>query len=434
MKEVTRMSEVKNVLVFPAGTEIALEIHDALKFSKFVRLFGATSVPCHAEFVYAVCEENVPNADDPALIDALNAIIDKYSIDYVYPAHDSALLSLARAQTRLHAPVVSSPLETVEICRSKNKTYEFLKGAPYLPQSYPDAASVPGFPVFIKPSVGQGAVGARRIDDMPHLVEALSDGVEYAICEYLPGDEFTVDCFTDRHGQLRFAAPRQRMRIRAGISVRSRRFAPDKGILSIARDINSRLAFNGAWFFQLKKNAAGEYRLMEIAPRIAGTMCVARNAGVNMPMLTLFNMFGCDVGIIDNANAELVDRAFISRFETDISYDTVYVDFDDTVTVRGKVNTVLMMFLYQARNAGKRIVLLTKHARDIAQSLDEYAVSPRLFDEIVHLDPGADKTPYIRPNSIFIDDSFAERKAVHDICGIPVFDLDMVESLLDWRA
>ncbi len=131
MKEVTRMSEVKNVLVFPAGTEIALEIHDALKFSKFVRLFGATSVPCHAEFVYAVCEENVPNADDPALIDALNAIIDKYSIDYVYPAHDSALLSLARAQARLHAPVVSSPLETVEICRSKNKTYEFLKGAPY---------------------------------------------------------------------------------------------------------------------------------------------------------------------------------------------------------------------------------------------------------------------------------------------------------------
>ena len=27
-----------------------------------------------------------------------------------------------------------------------------------------------------------------------------------------------------------------------------------------------------------------------------------------------------------------------------------------------------------------------------------------------------------------------ERKAVHDSCGIPVFDLDMVESLLDWRA
>ena len=88
------MSDVKNVLVFPAGTDIALEIHDALKFSKFVRLFGATSVACHAEFVFENCVDGVPFVDDPALIDSLNEVIDKYKIDYVYPAHDSALLTL----------------------------------------------------------------------------------------------------------------------------------------------------------------------------------------------------------------------------------------------------------------------------------------------------------------------------------------------------
>lgn len=428
------MSDVKNVLVFPAGTEIALEIHDALKFSKFVRLFGATSVACHAEFVFENCVGGVPFVDDPALIDSLNEIIDKYHIDYVYPAHDSALLTLTRERARLHAVVVTSDEQTVEICRSKNKTYEYLAGADYLPQSYPDADSVSGYPVFIKPSVGQGAVGARHIDDREHLDEALADGVEYAICEYLPGEEFTVDCFTDRHGVLRFVGPRSRARIRAGISVRSREFEPDAGILAVAQDINRRMRFNGAWFFQLKKNAAGEYRLMEIAPRIAGTMCMARNLGVNMPLLTLYNMWGYDVGIINNRNAELVDRAFINRFVTDIEYDRVYVDFDDTVTVRGRANSILMMYLYQARNAGKHLVLLTKHAEDIQASMDRYAVSPRLFDEIIHIAPGADKSEYIKPNSIFIDDSFAERKTVLERCGIPVFDLDMVESLLDWRA
>lgn len=428
------MSDVKKVLVFPAGTEIALEIHDALKFSKFVRLFGATSVACHAEFVFENCVDGVPFVDDPALIDSLNEIIDKYKIDYVYPAHDSALLTLTRERARLHAEVVTSAEETVEICRSKNKTYEYLAGAAYLPQSYPDADAVPGYPVFIKPSVGQGAVGARRIDDRAHLDEALSDGVEYAICEYLPGEEFTVDCFTDRHGALRFVGPRSRARIRAGISVRSREFEPDAGILAVAEDINRRMSFNGAWFFQLKKNAAGEYRLMEIAPRIAGTMCMARNLGVNMPLLTLYNMWGYDVGIINNRNAELIDRAFINRFKTDIEYERVYVDFDDTLTVRGKVNSILMMYLYQARNAGKSLILLTKHAEDIEASMDRYAVSPRLFDEIIHIAPGADKSEYIKPASIFIDDSFAERKTVQERCGIPVFDLDMVESLLDWRA
>ena len=112
----------------------------------------------------------------------------------------------------------------------------------------------------------------------------------------------------------------------------------------------------------------------------------------------------------------------------------MYVDLDDTVTVRGKVNSILMMYLYQARNAGKSLILLTKHAEDIEASMDRYAVSPRLFDEIIHIAPGADKSEYIKPASSFIDDSFAERKTVQERCGIPVFDLDMVESLLDWRA
>ena len=86
------MADVKNILVFPAGTEIAFEIHDALKNSKFVKLFGATSVPCHADFVFQNCVSGLPFVDDPALIPALNRVIDACHIDYVYPAHDSALL------------------------------------------------------------------------------------------------------------------------------------------------------------------------------------------------------------------------------------------------------------------------------------------------------------------------------------------------------
>ena len=44
--------EPKNVLVFPAGTEIAMEIHSALKYSRCVRLFGASDEPCHGEMLY----------------------------------------------------------------------------------------------------------------------------------------------------------------------------------------------------------------------------------------------------------------------------------------------------------------------------------------------------------------------------------------------
>lgn len=428
------MAEEKNILVFPAGTEIAFEIHAALRNSKFVRLFGGTSVPCHAEFVYARCIEDFPFIDEPGFVEYLNRVIDEYAIDYVYPAHDSALLTLTREQARIHAAVVTSDRETVEICRDKNRTYAYLKGADYLPGVYAGAEEVPGYPVFLKPAVGQGSQGARRVDSHAQLEEALADGVEYAICEYLPGAEVTVDCFTDRHGALRLVNPRSRERIRAGIAVRSRILPRDGRIEAIAADLNRRFSFNGAWFFQLKRNAAGDYRLLEVAPRIAGTMGATRNLGANLPLLTLYNHWGQDVELLLNDNAELLDRAFVSRFETDLRYRTVYVDFDDTLIVRDRVNAGLMRFLYQARNAGKELVLLSRHSRDLGEDLRRYAISEALFTRIVRLEAGDEKTRYIQPDSIFIDDSFAERRRVKEACGIPVFDLDMVECLLDDRA
>ena len=428
------MADVKNILVFPAGTEIAFEIHDALKNSKFVRLFGATSVPCHAEFVFQTCVTGLPFVDDPALIPALNRVIDAYGIDYVYPAHDSALLRFSEERDALHAKVVASARETVGICRSKTRTYRFLSGAPYLPAFYGSPDEIPGYPVFIKPAVGQGSQGARIISDRSHLEEALSEGQEYTICEYLPGEELTVDCFTDRHGSLLVVSPRSRERIRAGIAVRSRNLPLTEELQSIAEDINRRLSFNGAWFFQVKKNAAGQFRLLEIAPRIAGTMGLTRNLGINMPLLTLYNFWGVDVSLIPNREDLLLDRAFISRFQTDLSYSSVYVDFDDTLIVRGKVNAFLMMFLYQAFNQGKRLCLLTRHSTDIFSDLEKACIPASLFSEIIRLDEAGAKTDYITPDSIFIDDSFSERKRVRDVLGIPVFDLDMVESLIDWRS
>ena len=428
------MADVKNILVFPAGTEIAFEIHDALKNSKFVNLFGATSVPCHAEFVFQTCVTGLPFVDDPTLISALNRVIDAYGIDYVYPAHDSALLRFSEERDALHAEVIASARETVEICRSKNKTYRFLSGAPYLPAFYLSADEIPGYPVFIKPAVGQGSQGARMIKDRSHLEEALSEGQEYTICEYLPGEELTVDCFTDRHGSLLVVSPRSRERIRAGIAVRSRTLPLTEELRSIAEDINRRLSFNGAWFFQVKENATGQFRLLEIAPRIAGTMGLTRNLGINMPLLTLYNFWGIDVSLIPNREELLLDRAFISRFRTDLSYNSVYVDFDDTLLVRGKVNAFLMMFLYQAFNQGKRLCLLTRHSTDIFTDLEKACIPASLFSEIIRLEEAGAKTDYITPDSIFIDDSFSERKRVRDALGIPVFDLDMVESLIDWRS
>ena len=432
------MKEYK-VLVFPAGTEIAFEIHTALRNSKFIHLYGATSVPCHADFLYETCVNGVPFVDAPEFIDSMNAVIDRFGIDFVYPAHDSALLELSMHEDDLHAKVVTSSYFTVRTCRSKLKTYAYLfsHDADYLPRWWSSADRVldTDFPVFVKPAVGQGAEGAEKIENRDALDRKVADGKEYAICEYLPGREITVDCFTDRHGALRFIGPRTRDRIRAGIAVRSHSIPIEKQVADIAVHLNTHFKFNGAWFFQLKKDRFGLYKLMEVAPRIAGTMGLSRNLGVNMPLLTLYNMLGTDVELAENPVSLVLDRAFISRFHSDVAYVNVYVDFDDTLIVRGKVNPMLIAFLYQAKNKGKNVHLLTRHDGNIFDKLEEHGISASLFDSVICIGKSGKKSCFIHSAaSVLIDDSFSERMEVHENSGAYVFDLDMVESLLDWSA
>ena len=424
----------QKVLIFPAGTEIAFEIQNALKFSKFVELYGCSSVPCHAEFVFKNYIEGVPFPGDPGLADALNKVIDEYGIDLIYPAHDSACLALTQEQDKLHARVVTSPLETVEICRSKSKTYEFFEGEDFLPGTFPSPDAVTAYPVFCKPAVGQGSEGAKKVSSREELDLLLSGDEQYVICEYLPGDEYTVDCFTDRNGKLRSSIIRRRERIRAGIAVRSRIIPMEDQVRTIAEKINSKLVFSGAWFFQLKRNSSGEYRLLEISPRIPGTMGTTRNLGINYPMLTIFDMLGYDVDIINNGQDILLDRAFISRYQTSVRYSKVYMDFDDTLYLEDKVNIMALSFVYQCFNNGIPVILLTKHAKDIYDSLERFKISKDLFKEIIHIPNDRDKSEYIdAEGAIFIDDSFAERKNIHEKLNIPVYDLDMIESLIDWR-
>lgn len=424
----------KNLLIFPAGTEIAFEILNALKYSKFVKVFGGTSCRDHSEFVYKNLIDGFPYVDSPDFVDHLNKVIDEYHIDCIYPAHDSASVVLSENAENIHAQVIIADVFTTDICRSKEKTFEYFDEYSFIPRVYSNVDDVDHYPVFVKPAVGQGSNGAKKINNSKELSDAIELDRSLVICEYLPGEEYTVDCFTDRHGQLRVVKLRNRERIRAGISVRSRLFETDEKIRNIAKSINGKLNFIGAWFFQVKKNAHNEYKLMEISPRIPGTMGLSRNLGINFPMLTLFVFWGYDVDIIDNNYGILLDRAFYSAYKLDLQYDHVYLDFDDTLIINGKVNQDLMRFLYQASNDGKVLHLLTKHTTDIYEDLKIYHIDSSLFSDIVTISKEEDKADYIKEkNAIFIDDSFAERRSIKDRLGIEVFDIDMVESLIDWR-
>ena len=86
------------------------------------------------------------------------------------------------------------------------------------------------------------------------------------------------------------------------------------------------MRFDGAWFFQIKQDNRGQWKLLEIAARIGGTSGLTRCLGVNLPLLTLYQAMGKQVDILENRLAIQVDRALVSRYRVDYLYQAVYVD------------------------------------------------------------------------------------------------------------
>ena len=127
-----------------------------------------------------------------------------------------------------------------------------------------------------------------------------------------------------------------------------------------------------------------------------------------------------EVFILENEMDNEIDRTFTNRFRLGTDFDTVYCDFDDCLVIRGKVNTDLLQFLYHCLNEKKCLILLTRHANNIHESLVKFRLS-NLFDQVVHITNGTLKSLYIKSNSaIFIDDSHQERTDASKH-GIPVF-------------
>ncbi|EIC29692.1 MULTISPECIES: ATP-grasp domain-containing protein [Methylomicrobium] len=419
------------ILVFPCGSEIGLELYRSLRFAKEVELYGGSSVPDHGRFVYERHIGDLPFVEDPDFIGRLNRLIEELGIDYVIPAHDSVLLRLAEARHEggLACPVITSPVETCRIARSKKRTMEVFEGVVTTPRVYGSLSEVTEYPVFLKPDVGQGSKGTVPAYSKEEAEFHLASQPDLLILEYLPGEEYTVDCYTDKTGELIFQGARQRQRISNGISVNTKPFGSEE-IAEIAAKINARLPFAGMWFFQVKRSKAGALALMEIAPRLAGTMGMHRNLGVNFALMNIYELEGYRVSALPNPFGIEMDRALHSRFKLDIRFDHVYVDFDDCLLIDGKINTCLIGFLFQCLNEGVQVHLLTRHARHIHETLAKHRIE-RLFDSVVHLRNGEKKSSFIKHKAaIFIDDSFSERAEVSSSCKIPVFAPDAVESLL----
>jgi carbamoyl-phosphate synthase large subunit len=406
------------VLVVPGTTEIAREIRESLSFTKGVDIFGAgLNLSLGQSFTYSdyfYLEE----VNSLTFLDSLRAIVRDNKINVVVPAHDEVAFQLRNANLS-DALILQHPQSVEEIVRSKHRTYCELKDSGFVPIRYFSTSSIDKFPVFVKPDASQGSQGSKKCESMAELINLINLSGEAGdffsrnvVSEFLPGIEVTVDCFSSKADGLVFWAARERNSLSFGTSIRTKDLGRPEELRQKVQEIQNHLGFSGAWFCQFKQDSVGEFRLLEIASRIAGSSGIRRAQGVNLTQLAMLNMFDNQyiVPELSFVNAISHSRIIVDSFDIRTNLELIVVDFDDTLIIDGRVNAALVALLFEAKNSGIYLWICSRHKGNLEESLNKHRLSS-IFDKTIHIQDGSPKSLHLdkRLQTLFIDDSFSER-------------------------
>jgi len=278
------------VLLTPSSSGMAIAAIKSLRKDKRIKIIS-TDIDRLAPGLYlSDCGYMVPPFSEEAYYDALKKIVKKEKIDVIIPCLDTILIEFSKRRNEFEdmgTKILVSDQKTLEISRDKWKTYNKLRNIVPVPISYIDQRYVDlPFPLFIKPRYGSGSKDAYKVnsqEDLDFYWHSIKDPI---IQEYLIGKEFTVDCLADAEGNLIIDIPRERIEVKAGISIKSR-IVEDERLSQMARKIAEKIKFYGPFFFQAKEDEHQVPKLTEINARISGTMSLSSFSGSNIHLLAI---------------------------------------------------------------------------------------------------------------------------------------------------
>jgi len=424
----------KRILIFPAGTEIANEIINALKHNKyFSPVLASSEEPSYANYQNQHIFQ-LPHVTDSDFLSKLNTFISEHEIDFIIPAHDDVAYVLSLLKDELKSHVLGQSAEINKVVRFKDATYEYFQNELPIPKIYEKIEDIK-YPLFVKPKKGQGSLDAVALTNTVEFdcFFKLHDIDSFVLMENLTGHEFTIDCFSNE-SEVLYSGPRTREKTIKGISVLSRLIEDEtslKEFHTYAKIISAKMKMHGLWFFQMKYDKNGQLKLLEIGSRVSGTMMLNRAKGINFVELAIFQGMGKEVEICENKVSLSLARALVPRYMHNIVYKHLYIDFDDTLFLNEKyINADIMKLIFQAKNHEIDIILITKNKKNnLASALRKFALA-NIFDDIIHIDVNDKKSNYMKPQSLLVDDSFKERKEAIEN-GFYAYGLDNMNLLLE---
>ena len=266
----------------------------------------------------------VPKGNSRKYVNAILKICKKENVDVIFPGSGSEIFTLSK-NTKIfrqnNIVVATSNHNSVKIIMDKVGTYDLLrKNDIPVPDYYRvtklkefvNAIKKLGYPrkaICFKPAKYNETGGARGfrilrkknslsnivLKNKPNSVEIDYDSsiklfntttnVNLLVMEYLPSQEYSVYVFCN-NGNMLYCIPNKREKLLQYYSFRAS-IVENKQICNICKKIVKILGLDFNINLQFKISANNIPKLIEINPRIGGTIILPTVAGVNLPYLAI---------------------------------------------------------------------------------------------------------------------------------------------------
>lgn len=244
----------------------------------------------------------------------IQKLLETKKFDMVVPTVDftAAILAEHKEEFSQYAKVMSNDWSTYQIVGDKNKTMEVCARInvphPITAQGVNTIDDVISsgikFPIVVKPCTGYGAIGFKKIDSEKELKDLFSKGNEqysnYVFQEYIPQTDIQYECamFVDNNNQIKTSLVFSKNRwfpVNGGSSTLNITVdRPDivESCTKLLQEINWR---GPADIDLIQDPRDGKAKIMEINPRVSGSVKIAFIAGVDQARQMLELSFGEEV-------------------------------------------------------------------------------------------------------------------------------------------
>jgi carbamoyl-phosphate synthase large subunit len=277
----------------------------------------------------------IPAGAAPGFPEALLARCRALDVDVVLPTVDAELRPLAHARAAFAADGIDLLLasaEALDVILDKLALAERCAGIVRVPRTELFGTAVDpaawDYPVIVKPRTGSGSRGITLVSSALELA-GLDRSPELLIQEFLPGDEYSIDVLADAAGRVVASVPRLRARVDSGVSVGGRT-VHDAELSSFGQAVAEATGITYVANVQCKRDAEDRPALLEVNPRMPGTLGLTIASGVDMPRLALAALRGqplpASLGFKECAVVRFLDERVIDPADiTSVGHDLTWV-------------------------------------------------------------------------------------------------------------